>query len=121
MVGTPAYMAPEQNGQTAEIGPVTDVYGQGATFYAMLTGGPPFAATTLVNLFNALLSERPAPPSRRNAEVPAGLDTICLRALEKKGADRTPTARAPPCAIGVSKQGIAVYLDDDTIQVFRID
>ncbi len=95
MLGTPAYMSPEQaNGDRAAIGPATDVYGLGATLYAMLTGRPPVQGDGLVQLLNALLLKPPPPPSALQPAVPPELEAICLRCLEKDPAGRYPSAEA---------------------------
>ncbi len=104
MVGTPAFMAPEQvhraSGDEEEaasegrLGPATDVYGLGAILYACLTGDPPFRADVEIALVMAVVENDPEPPSRRNVEVPAMLERICLAALAKDPADRPATAGA---------------------------
>jgi serine/threonine protein kinase len=78
------YLAPELvDGRADEVGPATDVYALGAVLYKLLTGDPPFVAET-VAATAALVRSRPAPPpSAVRGEVPAALDTICLRCLAK--------------------------------------
>ena len=57
MVGTPAYMSPEQAmGRHDLMGPASDVYGLGAVLYALLTGGPPFAADTILETIEQVLA-----------------------------------------------------------------
>jgi serine/threonine-protein kinase len=93
IVGTPAYMAPEQVlGNKALIGPATDVHGLGALLYRMLTGMPPFLGDDSLSVGEQVLHHLPPPPSRLNPEVPADLDAICLRCLQKEPADRFSTA-----------------------------
>jgi serine/threonine protein kinase len=95
LLGTAGYMAPEQaRGRKLEIGPHTDVYGLGATLYALLTGQPPFRASRLLDTLNLIVNDKPNPPSQLNRSVSAELDTICLRCLEKSPAARYVTARA---------------------------
>ncbi|MBX3470867.1 MAG: protein kinase [Planctomycetes bacterium] len=97
-LGTPGYWAPEQaRGERGQVGPATDVYGLGATLFAALTGGPPFAAASLVEaLQNA--ERAPPPASRANPAVPAALDAVCARAMrlapEERFAGAEDLARA---------------------------
>jgi hypothetical protein len=87
-------MSPEQAaGEVDVMDGRTDVYGLGATFFAMLTGQPPFRGTSTINLLNAVLNKTPKPPSALFPEVPTDLDTICLKCLGKTPADRYASAR----------------------------
>jgi serine/threonine protein kinase len=84
ILGTPSYMAPEQaGGHNAEIGPVTDVYALAAILYQMLTGRPPFKAATVWETRSQVLTVEPVPPRRLQPQVPADLETICLKGLQK--------------------------------------
>jgi WD40 repeat protein/serine/threonine protein kinase len=95
VLGTPGYMAPEQAaGRTREVGPRSDVYGLGALLYCLLTGRPPFQAATRLDTLVQVLSEEPVPPRRLNRQVPADLETVCLRCLAKELHRRYPTAKA---------------------------
>ncbi|MBL4846773.1 MAG: protein kinase [Planctomycetes bacterium] len=87
ILGTPGYLAPEQLGHASSHGPPTDVYGLGATLYAMLTGHPPFRGETIVETFQATLRDEPEPPSRVS-EVSPELEAVCLRCLRKAPEDR---------------------------------
>ncbi|MEZ6186089.1 MAG: serine/threonine-protein kinase [Planctomycetota bacterium] len=94
LVGTPAYLSPEQ-ALTRDLGAGSDLYGLGATLYHMLTGGAPFAEVgSLGELVRAVVEDRPQAPSLRNPAVPAALEAICLRCLEKDPAARYPSAEA---------------------------
>ena len=95
LVGTVAYMAPEQvDGKHGELDARTDVYGLGATLYALLTGVTPFAGSSGVQAIARIVGEPVRPPSALRAEVPRALDAIVLRCLEKDPARRWPTAAA---------------------------
>ncbi len=95
IVGTPAYMAPEQaNGQAALIGEATDVHALGAVLYEMLTGRPPYGDGAAVDVLIRVVSEEPLPPRRIDRRIPRDLETICLKALAKAPERRYATVRA---------------------------
>ena len=95
VIGTPGFMAPEQvRGDRAAIDARTDVWGLGATLWALLADRPPFVDPTLPGLFRKIVED--APPALRTlaSAVPSDLETIALRALEKERARRYPSAAA---------------------------
>ena len=91
MLGTPAYMAPEQyEGRPADAR--TDLYAFGCTLYALLTGDAPFDGETVPALMRQHLTAEPVPPSRHRPDVPAELDRLVLWLLAKNPADRPASA-----------------------------
>jgi tetratricopeptide (TPR) repeat protein/tRNA A-37 threonylcarbamoyl transferase component Bud32 len=90
VVGTPAYMSPEQ-ARGAAADPRSDVYSLGATLYEMLTGAPPFHGAPHLVL-RQVLTEEPRRPRRLNDAIPRDLETICLKALAKEPERRYRTA-----------------------------
>ena len=95
MLGTPGYWAPEQvSGQVEQIGPAADVWGLGATLFALLSGRAPFLREGLPQTLHALEHEPAPAPSSLRAGVDPGLDAVVLRCLEKDPARRYPGAEA---------------------------
>jgi serine/threonine protein kinase len=110
ILGTPGYMAPEQaTGKKNEIGPAVDLYSLGAILYELLTGRPPFQAATPLETLIQVLHADPAPPRLLNPDIPADLETICLKCLAKNYQERY--ASAAELANDLNR-----YLDGDTIQ-----
>ncbi|MGE0708498.1 MAG: protein kinase [Planctomycetota bacterium] len=95
VLGTPAYMAPEQaSGVRGALSAATDVYGLGATLHAALTGRPPFTGPSPLQVLAQVLSEPLRPPRALRPELDPGLEEICLRCLEREPAARYPDALA---------------------------
>jgi serine/threonine protein kinase len=90
VIGTPAYMAPEQaRGQAVD--ERADIFSLGCVLYRCLTGGPPFAGVDSLSTLTALAITTPAPPHRIDAAVSKPLSRLVLQMLAKDAADR-PTA-----------------------------
>ena len=93
IVGTPAYMAPEQiTNRRGEIGPACDIYSMGALLYELLTGRPPFVARDHFSTLLQVLECDPQSPRQLNANVPRDLEIICLKCLEKEPQHRYASA-----------------------------
>ena len=92
LLGTPAYMSPEQAGNRHEVSIRSDVYGLGAILYFLLTGRPPFVADDAHVIIHQVLSTDPPPPRAVCNSAPIELETIALKSLSKNPADRYETA-----------------------------
>jgi serine/threonine-protein kinase len=89
LLGTPAYMAPEQaEGSAGGISPATDVWALGIILYETLTGKRPFAGASLTNVIFAILEKDPHRPRKANKWIPLDVETITLKCLEKDPARR---------------------------------
>ena len=93
LLGTPAYMAPEQaQGRHDLVDQRTDIYGLGAILYEILTGRPPFVAPKTSEVIRKVCQEPPIPPRQIVPIVAPGLEAICLKALGKEKNQRYASA-----------------------------
>ncbi len=94
VAGTPHYMSPEQvAGRGSDLDARSDVFSLGATLYECLTLRQPFAGATIEQILHRIVHRDPIDPRRYTPAMPADLAAIVLKALEKRPADRYPTAR----------------------------
>jgi|GEM_PF-6014565 len=112
ILGSAVYMSPEQARSSKNVVPQSDIWSLGAVLYKLLTGRTPFARKTLFDVFQALLDDSPAlPPSTFRPDIPAGLEAIILRCLEKSierrytSAHELMTALAPFTVPGETNSG----------------
>jgi len=93
IVGTLAFLAPEQTGRTGRpVDQRADLYALGATLYQLATGEPPFGVGDPLRLTHDHLARVPVPPAEVNPAVPAGLSAIIMHLLEKEPDNRYQSA-----------------------------
>jgi serine/threonine-protein kinase len=91
VIGTAQYLSPEQaRGESVDAR--SDVYSTGCLLYELVTGAPPFQGDSPVAVAYQHVRENPDPPSSRNSEVPAALDSIVMKALAKNQLNRYQSA-----------------------------
>ncbi|MEC7564530.1 MAG: serine/threonine-protein kinase [Planctomycetota bacterium] len=84
VLGTPSYMPPEQaRGNLDDVDVRSDIYSIGATLYELITGTPPFSASSVYETIRQVLHQEPADPQDRNPDIPQDLSTICMKCLQK--------------------------------------
>lgn len=91
IVGTVAYMAPEQ-AVSGQVDARTDLYGLGCVMYQMATGRPPFEADDPISVISMHVNVPPVAPRFHNPEIPAALESIILRLLAKDPTERYASA-----------------------------
>ncbi|MGH7742107.1 MAG: serine/threonine-protein kinase [Candidatus Eiseniibacteriota bacterium] len=91
-LGTPQYMSPEQAAGDPRIDHRADLYAFGVLAYEVLAGAPPFVASSAPKLMSMHLTQEPVPLSKQRPSVPAALEELIMRCLEKRPADRWQSA-----------------------------
>ena len=121
LIGTPAYMAPEQtSGRVEDIGPACDIYSLGVVFYQLLAGRLPFEGD-LMSLLSKIANEQPAKFSSLDVQVDGQLETICQRMMAKKASDRFASMDEVVAAINghLSGDGPPTIRVDQTVRTPR--
>ena len=93
LVGEVAYMSPERTRSLSEVDGRSDIYGLGATVYALLTGRPPFEGDSLPEMINTIRNTAPVKPKEYQLSIPDLFQDVVLRMLEKRPDDRHQTPR----------------------------
>jgi serine/threonine-protein kinase len=105
VVGTPAYMSPEQSAGERELDGRSDVYSLGCVLYEMLAGEPPFTGPTVQAIVARRLTESPRPLTAVRETVPPAVEALAVRALARAPADRFATAGALAEALDSARRG----------------
>ena len=106
VMGTPAYMAPEQAaGRAKFVGPPADVWALGVILYECLAGTRPFESATVEGLLHQIMSGEAVPLRTRVGRVPRDLDTVVSRCLGKEPTDRYPSAKELAADLGRFARG----------------
>lgn len=91
--GTPAYLSPEQTGRMNRLLDYrTDFYSLGVTFYELITGQLPFAATDILELVHCHIAKQPVPPHQLNTTIPQPISEIILKLMAKNAEERYQSA-----------------------------
>ena len=123
VIGTPAYISPEQAQGSKDLDKRTDVYSLGIILYELLTGQVPFQADTPYAIVHGHIYTEPELPSKVNPDLTPAIDAVLKRALEKDRENRYPTALAvyqdALWVTDIARDGLPVYSFYDEIN--RID
>lgn len=92
LIGDVAYMSPERTRGATDVDGRADVYGLGATVYALLTGRPPFDGTSLVEKITKIRKDEPVKPTKFQLSIPSAFEGAVLKMLAKRPEDRYQTA-----------------------------
>lgn len=113
VVGTPAYMAPEQaRGDNASVDARTDVYALGAILYFICTGKPPSESGGRIDPLTDASDAGVVPPRRLNRTIGRALEAVCLKALSRDPSSRYTSARE-------LEGDVAAYLDGLPVAAYR--
>jgi serine/threonine protein kinase len=115
--GTPRYIAPEQAIASHKAVPQSDIYSLGVVLYEMATGQPPFDSESPMTLALRHITHQPPAPVTVRPDLPHPVQTVILKALEKRPDNRWPSATAMAEALHAAYEGVEpdVTLTDETL------
>ena len=116
MIGTPAYLSPEQIENPKEVDIRSDIYSLGATLYEMLTGSPPYTGKNTYDIVHRMLSESIPDPRLKNPSVSSIAAKIVMKMLSK-----TPGARyqTPQALLDVLNRVLPEYVEKDVQKIIQ--
>jgi len=113
IIGTPAYMAPEQaRGQTELLDERSDVYALGAILYFLLTGRPPYESGGATDSREQAGAGRPMRPRQIDPKIPRAIEAICLKAMSAEREDRYASAEE-------TAGDVVSFLDGEPVSAYR--
>ncbi len=122
LMGTPAYMSPEQaSGNAANAGPTSDVYQIGAILYELVCGRPPYSGGSVMEVLRLVQATDPPLPRLVHPATDPGAEAICLRAMARHPDDRYRSARelAEDCARWESGEPLATWTETGWTRLAR--
>jgi len=117
-LGTPQYLPPEQI-DSKHVDLRADLYSLGVLLYQLLTGDLPFQGATAIELIMKQMTEIPCPPSKKNADVPSGVEAVVMKLMEKKPGDRYGSAREAAEALGAVAQQAGIVSEADIKKILH--
>jgi serine/threonine-protein kinase len=114
VIGTPAFLSPEQAGGGDNVDARSDIYSVGALGYFMATGQAPFGDRSPIKLIAAHLYESPAPLTSHRSDVPPDLEAVILKCLLKNPADRFPDISSLAAALADCRKVKRWTIEDAT-------
>jgi tRNA A-37 threonylcarbamoyl transferase component Bud32 len=120
VMGTPAYMAPEQARRAVDAGPLADLYTIGAVLYHMLTGEPPYGKAPASSRLALVLHEEPARPRTLEPSIPDGLEAVMLHAMARLPEARVQTAMELDAGLAAFDTSTPTAAAIDTVSIAEI-
>jgi serine/threonine protein kinase/lipoprotein NlpI len=122
IIGTPAYMPPEQGrGEQEEVDEKSDIYSLGSVLYEILAGNPPYEGPTAGLVLQAMLTGAPAPLATKNKFAPRELIAVCEKAMAREKKDRFKSAMEISLQVQAFREGrnLSVYQYSASEQIKR--
>lgn len=116
MIGTPAYLSPEQIENPKEVDIRSDIYSLGATLYEMLTGSPPYTGKNTYDIVHKMLSESILDPRLKNPAISSVTAQIVMKMLQKAPSKRY---QSPQALINVLDRILPHYSDNDVQEIIK--
>jgi serine/threonine protein kinase len=113
VIGTPAYMAPEQaRGQTELLDQRSDIYALGAILYFLVTGRPPYESGATADTLDKAGARRPVRPRQVQPKTPRAIEAICMKSMSESREDRYSSAEDIAA-------DIVSFLDGEPVSAYR--